>query len=49
MRETFSYIAIAAIFLAGIVPMVTGIVQVIKENRKLDEAPPAKKARQRTA
>ena len=49
MKETFSYIAIAAIFLAGIVPVVTGIVQAIKENRKLNEAQSAKKARQRTA
>ncbi len=49
MNETFGYIAIAAIFLAGIIPVVTGIVQSIKENRKLDEGQAGKKTSRRAA
>lgn len=43
MKEIFSYIVIAGIFLAGIVPMIGGIVHMIKENRKLDEVKRGKK------
>jgi hypothetical protein len=34
--EIFSYVAIISILLTGIVPMVAGIVQTMKENRQLD-------------
>jgi hypothetical protein len=43
MNEIFGYIAIAAMFLSGIVPMVIGIFHYIKENRKLDEVKRSKK------
>ncbi|MEX1240132.1 MAG: hypothetical protein WEB30_10455 [Cyclobacteriaceae bacterium] len=43
MNEIFGYIAIAAMFLSGIVPMVIGIFHYIKENRRLDEVMRIKK------
>jgi hypothetical protein len=36
MIEVFSYIAIISILLTGIIPMVAGIIQTIKENKQLD-------------
>jgi hypothetical protein len=38
VMEVFSYIAIAVIFLSGIIPVILGIIQSIKENRDLDKA-----------
>jgi cadmium resistance protein CadD (predicted permease) len=38
MMEAFSYVAIAVIFLAGIIPVVIGIFHLVKENKELDEA-----------
>lgn len=36
MNDLFAYIVIAGIFLAGMVPIVAGIIHYTKENRRLD-------------
>lgn len=37
MKEIFSYVAIAGVFLAGIIPLVGLIIHYTKENRRLDK------------
>jgi hypothetical protein len=34
--DWFAYIIIGGVFLGGMVPMVAGIIHILKENRELD-------------
>jgi succinate-acetate transporter protein len=38
MSEILTYIVIAGVFLGGMVPLVLGIIDYAKENKKIDQA-----------